>query len=135
MAASLTGIFFSKYLNRKYKLPAVGYDFGVNFGVYSYKMAKFCGHVHAIEPNQTTLKFLSSWTAERSEITTYKRAVWHEACELELKEPVINGVTRHRLSTISKEFLELKNIKNWSEFTVQSLILEDIGFASPSHLT
>lgn len=98
-------------------------------------MAKYCSHVHAIEPNATAHKFLSSWTEGRTDITSYNHAVWSEIKELELKEPIINGITRHSLSTASKNFLEFKNIKDWNTFTVQTLRLEDIGFANRSQLT
>ena len=96
-------------------------------------MARYCNHVHSKEPNLTAIKFLSSWTAGFKEITPYNRAVWSETCELDLKKPILNGVKRHRFATLLHEFLDLKNIERWNTSIVQTVVLEDIGFADSKH--
>ena len=52
-----------------------GYDFGSNYGVYSYIMKNFCDEIYAFEPNLEAFKYLEKWTKKFDNIQIYNKAV------------------------------------------------------------
>jgi len=127
--------FFSVFVPRL-KIKFTGYDFGANFGVYSYYMKDYCHHVHSIEPNPIAYSFLRSWTKGISNITSYENAVSEEGEALELMTPIINGVYRHRLSSTERWFIENRvNLSDIDSSIVQPLNLNEIGFSSNDQYT
>ncbi|MDA9010015.1 FkbM family methyltransferase [bacterium] len=128
--------FFNKFIP-KLNIRFTGYDFGANFGVYSYYMKRYCNVVHSIEPNPFAFSFLKSWSKTHSHIKVYENAVSEEKNHLELVTPIIHGVYRHRLSSTEDSFLESKKNKTTDKLItiVDPLDLRDIGFSSDNQYT
>ena len=128
--------FFNEFIP-KLNVRFIGYDFGANFGVYSYYMTKYCKVVHSVEPNPFAFVFLKRWTKKYDQIKIYENAVSEQKTNIELITPVINGIYRHRLSSTEVSFIESKadKITNKLISIVEPLDLRDIGFSSENQNT
>ncbi len=73
--------FFNEFIP-KLNIRFTGYDFGANFGVYSYYMTKYCKVVHSVEPNLFAFAFLKSWSKKYTQVKIYENAVISESLKL-----------------------------------------------------
>lgn len=120
-------------VKEKYK-NVNGYDFGSNYGVYSYIMKNFCDKIYAFEPNLEAFKYLEKWTKKFDNIQIYNKAVSDKNSKIKIYVPIDknNNISYHRFSSIYKDNINkiIKKNINIKEYEIDTCSLLDYDFAN-----